>query len=286
MQLTIEMGAVSSKHPDIHVVVVSPSEGGNYDTKYFQKIITEAKQEKEPTDRKSTHQQCATNELRTETSDSTQGLPSSRNLDSQLSYASSTDTFGAGRSVSTTSSFYTGGVHGYQSKNMLRSSSFVKPSASSNKSPLVSRSYVDPKRARDGEVKTSSLVNEVEEESSGAVDQPSGNMFELFQTSDGREFTVYVREDGKKFYVDWEEQVRTECCTSSEYTRLVRWQHCQLHDLGSSTRALVLCPLLYSLGIVMCCPYILLFFVPAPSRNGGTFPLNGKQGESLCQWIL
>ena len=35
-----------------------------------------------------------------------------------------------------------------------------------------------------------------------------GNMFELFRTFDGEEYTVYVREDGKKFYVDWEEQVR------------------------------------------------------------------------------
>lgn len=35
------------------------------------------------------------------------------------------------------------------------------------------------------------------------------NMFEMFRTYDGiEEYTVYVREDdGKKFYVDWEEQV-------------------------------------------------------------------------------
>ena len=32
-------------------------------------------------------------------------------------------------------------------------------------------------------------------------------MFELFRTYDGEEYTVYVREDGKRFYVDFEEQV-------------------------------------------------------------------------------
>ena len=36
-----------------------------------------------------------------------------------------------------------------------------------------------------------------------------GSMFELFRTFDGEEYTVYVREDGKRFYVDWEEQVGT-----------------------------------------------------------------------------
>ncbi len=33
-----------------------------------------------------------------------------------------------------------------------------------------------------------------------------GSIFELFRTFEGEEFTVYVREDGKKFYVDFEEQ--------------------------------------------------------------------------------
>lgn len=32
-------------------------------------------------------------------------------------------------------------------------------------------------------------------------------MFELFRTFDGEEYTVYMRDDGKKFYVDFEEQV-------------------------------------------------------------------------------
>ena len=36
-----------------------------------------------------------------------------------------------------------------------------------------------------------------------------GHMFELFRTYDGEEYTVYVREDGKRFYVDFEEQVGT-----------------------------------------------------------------------------
>ncbi len=40
-----------------------------------------------------------------------------------------------------------------------------------------------------------------------SVTAPStGSMFELFHTFEGEEFTVYKREDGKKFYVDFEEQ--------------------------------------------------------------------------------
>ncbi len=34
----------------------------------------------------------------------------------------------------------------------------------------------------------------------------AGSIFELFHTFEGEEFTVYKREDGKKFYVDFEEQ--------------------------------------------------------------------------------
>ena len=34
------------------------------------------------------------------------------------------------------------------------------------------------------------------------------NMFELFRTYDGEEYTVYMRDDKKRFYVDFEEQVR------------------------------------------------------------------------------
>ena len=33
------------------------------------------------------------------------------------------------------------------------------------------------------------------------------HMFELFRSYEGEEYTVYVREDGKRFYVDFEEQV-------------------------------------------------------------------------------
>ena len=45
-------------------------------------------------------------------------------------------------------------------------------------------------------------------EQSTRNDQLSGgHMFELFRTYDGEEYTVYVREDGKRFYVDFEEQV-------------------------------------------------------------------------------
>ena len=31
-------------------------------------------------------------------------------------------------------------------------------------------------------------------------------LFELFKTFDGKEYTVYLREDGRRFYVDWEDQ--------------------------------------------------------------------------------
>lgn len=39
------------------------------------------------------------------------------------------------------------------------------------------------------------------------LSEKTGNMFELFRTHDGEDYTVYVREDGKRFYVDFEEQV-------------------------------------------------------------------------------
>lgn len=42
--------------------------------------------------------------------------------------------------------------------------------------------------------------------------------FELFKTFDGQEYTVYVREDGKRFYVDWEDQVKEEPTT---YTYII-----------------------------------------------------------------
>ena len=45
------------------------------------------------------------------------------------------------------------------------------------------------------------------EELSTLSEKP-GNIFELFRTHDGEEYTVYMREDGKRFYVDFEEQVR------------------------------------------------------------------------------
>ena len=37
--------------------------------------------------------------------------------------------------------------------------------------------------------------------------------FELFRTYDGaEEYTVYMRDDGKRFYVDFEEQVFSVAC--------------------------------------------------------------------------
>ena len=56
------------------------------------------------------------------------------------------------------------------------------------------------------------------------VSEKTGNMFELFLTHDGEEYTVYVREDGKRFYVDFEEQVRYWNCyliLCAAYQRLI-----------------------------------------------------------------
>lgn len=56
------------------------------------------------------------------------------------------------------------------------------------------------------------------------LSEKTGNMFELFQTHNGEEYTVYVREDGKKFYVDFEEQVRENAVTmarSSPYRDVI-----------------------------------------------------------------
>ena len=44
-------------------------------------------------------------------------------------------------------------------------------------------------------------------------------MFEIFRTYDGEEYTVYVREDGKRFYVDFEEQVWMSVCVNVKYSR-------------------------------------------------------------------
>ena len=50
-------------------------------------------------------------------------------------------------------------------------------------------------------------------------EEVSGEMarttFELFRTYDGEEYTVYMRDDGKRFYVDFEEQV---CYTRMLYS--------------------------------------------------------------------
>ncbi len=50
----------------------------------------------------------------------------------------------------------------------------------------------------------------VEEMSTVSEKGGGSNMFELFRTNDGEEYTVYIREDGKRFYVDFEEQVRRD----------------------------------------------------------------------------
>ena len=58
----------------------------------------------------------------------------------------------------------------------------------------------------DKEVKRKSSDREKLEEFS-PMNETGRDMFELFHTYDGEEYTVYTRDDGKKFYVDWEEQV-------------------------------------------------------------------------------
>lgn len=52
-----------------------------------------------------------------------------------------------------------------------------------------------------------SHVKEGLEEQSPTGEMNRRSMFELFRTYDGEEYTVYMRDDGKRFYVDWEEQV-------------------------------------------------------------------------------
>lgn len=51
-----------------------------------------------------------------------------------------------------------------------------------------------------------SKVGNIGERSPASEKGGSVSMFELFRTHKGEEFTVYVREDGKRFYVDFEEQ--------------------------------------------------------------------------------
>ena len=69
-------------------------------------------------------------------------------------------------------------------------------------------------------------------------------MFELFRTYGGEEYTVYVREDGKRFYVDFEEQVGTT----------------------------------YNCLLEISIKIILLF-----CRNGDTFLTLGMRGDHFCQ---
>lgn len=67
---------------------------------------------------------------------------------------------------------------------------------------------------RGGGVRGGGKGGGVREDDMSPVGEKGGNMFELFQTYDEEEeYTVYVREDGKRFYVDWEEQVGAcGCC--------------------------------------------------------------------------
>jgi hypothetical protein len=43
-----------------------------------------------------------------------------------------------------------------------------------------------------------------------------GTKFDTFTMNDGTEYTTYVQEDGKRFYIDWETQVRAHSSRSWE----------------------------------------------------------------------
>ena len=63
------------------------------------------------------------------------------------------------------------------------------------------------------------------------VPTPHGNgennmEFKIFRTIDNEEYTVYVRDDGNIFYVDWEQQVGV---AYSEYHMRVCALSCMLH---------------------------------------------------------
>ena len=54
------------------------------------------------------------------------------------------------------------------------------------------------------ELDTTRNKREADELSPGELTRTT---FELFRTYDGEEYTVYMRDDGKRFYVDFDEQV-------------------------------------------------------------------------------
>lgn len=225
------MGSSPSKQPDIHVVVVSPQPKDTIDSEYLQTIIRESKgdirnlESTKPTKsdtKNTTDRQCNSDAhgtvtpTRTDTADSFREFPTGNIPESRLSYLSSSETTGRETASSTSGSFTPSLYAHHGSKSILRSSSFTKPTLHSKKSPLSSKSYTEQHKKRNlrlDELRSESFVSTVSSVKAGSEQKEgvdggahSGNMFEIFEMDDGREFTVYVREDKKKFYVDWEQQ--------------------------------------------------------------------------------
>ena len=70
----------------------------------------------------------------------------------------------------------------------------------------VSSQHATPRQhgfKRDSEKSSVAAPGPAIEEQPAAGDNPT---FKRFITKDGEEYTVFVREDGKLFYVDWEQQ--------------------------------------------------------------------------------
>ena len=69
---------------------------------------------------------------------------------------------------------------------------------------------------------TSQNTNAMSESNShnnGSESQPLDNqLFKIFRTASNEEYTVYDREDGHMFYVDWEQQVIYIYSNTLEYT--------------------------------------------------------------------
>ena len=128
---------------------------------------------------------------------------SPRKLNSQTSFASNIVQQSA--TTNTINSYHSNSNSTPSSRTGYQSLSFVKPKRSQTDDTLKSKSFAQPIKSTDA---TESGDSSVARCVSNDDHTPSAsNMFELFQLSDGREFTVYVREDGKRFYVDWEDQV-------------------------------------------------------------------------------
>ena len=125
-------------------------------------------------------------------------------------------------------------------QNPTRSTHFNLTNHSTATMETMPEATVSMKRLGGGSLKPATDLSPVSEKGEGG-----GNMFELFRTHDGEEeYTVYVREDGKKFYVDWEEQVR--CLCRYDYLSLLPRLHSTiLLEWGLGTRLVCIHHLVY-----------------------------------------